>query len=244
MPEDPLGLAKLRQIGARAGTVARILDEAPVAASFEGEDETGAVRAVVDQSGMVTEVRLAKDWRRKMHRNDLGAMVLAAIDAAGGKALSAEAERIVGAVNAAGTFPESPATDRPPAEFAPDLGVGKRLRYLVDRASGEQSAVARNATPASVVGTSGGGHVTILFSGTQVVGVDIEDHEESNWTVMANAAEIESELADALRHGYAAAAARNVEHADATAELWTLTADARAFVDELFGARRSDRNGG
>lgn len=234
MPEDPLDLAELRRIA--AGNFAGVLDQAP--ASFDGEDETGAVRVVVDQSGTVTEVRVVRGWHRKMHRNDLGAAVLAAITVAGGKAMVADAERIVAAVNASSGSPAA-ATDRSPVAFTPDLGVVKRALYLVDRVKGEQAAVERNATPGRTTGASSGGHVRVRFSGTRVVGVQVDD--ETNWTVVASPSEIESEITDALRNGYAAAAARNVEQTDATTELLALTADPRSFADELFGARR---NGG
>jgi len=206
---------------------------------YEGTDGTGAVRALVDPYGVVIDVRLARDWRKKMHRNELGAAVLAAIDSAGAARVSSWVVRAAAAVDT-GLNPATAAAprDRAPVEFRPVLGVAHRLLHLVDRVDGELRSTLRNPTPTSVTGASAGGHITIRFTGRQVVGVDID--AETNWTVVANHPEIESELADALNSGYIAVtkAERSAAEGAATAELWALTADPRQFVDELFGARR------
>jgi hypothetical protein len=204
-------------------------------AGYEGTDPSGAVRALADPYGVVTEVRLARDWRTKMHRNELGTAVLAAIDAAGVARVSAWAERAAGAARTMRDL-DAGGRRRRLVELAPNLGAAHRLLHLVDRVDGELADVPR--TPEAATGASGGGHVTVRLNGRQVVGVDVDT--ESNWTVVANHREIENELADALNRGYTAVmrAERTARAGTATAELWALTANPQRFVDELFGARR------
>lgn len=249
MADDLLGLAALRTTVARFDELGRVLGESPDGTStYEGTDATGAVRAVVDQDGVVTEVRLDRRWRSEMHRNTLADAVLTAIDAAGGARLAAWAERVGPAADSVLRSGEPPAATPVapavrPADLSPDrhdrdFATVNLLMNLVERADVELRVGGDNPAAGSVTGTSGGGHVTVRFTGMRVAGVEFDD--ETNWTVVASHGEIESELADALRNCYRAAVAAEREPAGAAlAELRALTADPRKLVELLFDGHRS-----
>jgi len=243
MADDLLGLTALRATAARCAELGRILGDSPDRTeTYEGTDETAAVRAVVVADGTVTEVRVERDWRRRMHRNALTAAVLTAIDVADAARLRAWAERVgpssdavmrsVAPPDATPTAPTGPPVELSADRAARTFATVADLMDLTRRAGDELRAGANE--PVAGSGTSGGGHVTVRITGKRVVRIEFDD--ETNWDVVASVGEIESELVDALRAGYRAVAAAQERNplGAALAELRSLTADPRKLAELLF----------
>lgn len=237
------GFEALHHLAGEAERMTRVFTRAEPdpSATYEGHDRSGAVHAVVDAAGTVTDFRLDHEWYDKLDVRMLGSAVGEAVESAGAARLSTWAEGIADAQSTE----DEPRTEPPrpvhgPVDINPSRELVDELLYLLHRVGSETAAEAKAATykPKPVKGTSEGGHVVVAMDGRKVVEVRIET--DTRWIGTANNLEIASELRDAFR-----AAAENVAEAaprrratSAITELQALTANPREFVDRLFGIQR------
>jgi DNA-binding protein YbaB len=244
----PAGFSELHGLKGEAERLSRVLGASQdPEATYEGQDESETVTAVVDGDGKVTDVRLEREWYDTLDARRLGAAVLEAANAAGTARLAGWAEKVAEAEEnepaATQTPTPEPAAPAEPVEINPSGEMIERLLSLLHRASTEAEKEAR-ATAAMadlrrrpVKGRSEGGHVIVVLDGMRLVEVRIET--DTRWIGTANHLEIASELRDAF-----AAAYRNVDETtprrgsdSAIEELRALTADPQQFVAQLFGVR-------
>ena len=242
----PAGFEALHQLRGEAERMSRVLGAAQDPdATFEGQDETETVTAVVDMDGAVTDVRLEREWYDKVDARMLGAAVVAAVDAAGVARLTGWAEKVAEAQEAepAGSVAATPIAPSAPFDLNPSGELIDQLLYLLHRvgketqAEAKTTAAAAQARPRPVRGRSAGGHITVAVDGKQVVEVGVET--DTLWIGTANHLEIASELRDAFTAAYAnaAEAAPRRRSDSAITELQALTADPQEFVTKLFGVR-------
>jgi len=243
----PAGFEALHQLRGEAERMSRVLGAAQDPdATFEGQDETESVTAVVDMNGVVTDVRLEHEWYDKIDARKLGATVVEAVNAAGVARLSGWADKVAEAEEnepPASTTPAAPAAPVGPFDINPSGEMIDNLLYLLHRAGREAEAEAKTtaaaaqAGPRPVKGRSDGGHITVAVDGKQVTEVRIET--DTRWIGTANHLEIASELRDAFATAYrnAAEAAPRRRSDSAITELQALTADPQEFVAKLFGVR-------
>jgi DNA-binding protein YbaB len=242
----PAGFEALHQLRGEAERMSRVLGAAQDPdATFEGQDETEAVTAVVDMDGAVTDVRLEREWYDKVDARMLGAAVVEAVNAAGVARLTGWAKKVAEAEEAepAGSVAAAPIAPSAPFDLNPSGELIDQLLYLLHRAGKEAEAEAKTAAAAAqapvrpVRGRSAGGHITVAVDGKQVVEVRIET--DTRWIGTANHLEIASELRDAFTAAYAnaAEAAPRRRSDSAITELQALTADPQEFVTKLFGVR-------
>ncbi|HEV7648730.1 MAG TPA: YbaB/EbfC family nucleoid-associated protein [Actinophytocola sp.] len=242
----PQGFEALHQLRGEAERMSRVLGAAQDPdATFEGQDETETVTAVVDMDGVVTDVRLEREWYDKVDARMLGAAVIEAVDAAGVARLTGWAEKVAEAEEEEppASTAATPIAPSAPFDINPSGEMIDQLLYLLHRAGSEAEAEAKTAAaaaqarPRPVRGRSDGGHITVALDGKQVVEVRIET--DTRWIGTANHLEIASELHDALAAAYrnAAEAAPRRRSDSAINELQALTADPQEFVAKLFGVR-------
>jgi DNA-binding protein YbaB len=195
--------------------------------------------------GVVTDVRLEREWYDKVDARKLGATVVEAVNAAGVARLTGWAEKVAEAEEnePPGSVPASSIAPSAPFDINPSGEMIDQLLYLVHRAGKEAEAEAKTAAaaaqagPRPVKGRSDGGHITVAVDGKQVVEVRIET--DTRWIGTANHLEIASELRGAFAAAYANAAetAPRRRSDSAIEELQALTADPQEFVAKLFGVR-------
>lgn len=244
----PAGFSAIHKLRGEAERNSKVLAAgSDPTATYEGQDETESVTAVVDGTGTVTDFRLEREWYDNLDARKLGAAVIEAVNAAGVAQLTGWAEKVAEAEQsepAADAVPAAPAAEPgAPFEINPSGEMVERLLSLLHRAGSEAEADVKAAEAHErlrrrpVKGRSAGGHVSVAMDGKQVVDVQIEI--DTRWIGTANNLEIVSELRDAL-----AVASANVAEAtprrrsdSAIAELQALTADPQEFVAKLFGVR-------
>jgi DNA-binding protein YbaB len=242
----PAGFSALHQLRGEAERTSKVLGagEDPTA-TYEGQDETGSVTAVVDGTGTVTDFRLEREWYDTLDARKLGAAVVEAVNAAGVAQLTGWAEKVAEAEQNEPAADSTEPTAEPgaPFEINPSAEMVDRLLSLLHRAGSEAQAEAKAAEAHAKLrrrptkGRSAGGHITVAMDGKQVVDVQIET--DTRWVGTANNLEIVSELRDAFAVAYAnvAEAAPRRRSDSAIAELQALTADPQEFVATLFGVR-------
>jgi DNA-binding protein YbaB len=242
----PAGFSALHSLRGEAERTSKVLGAGDdPTATYEGQDETESVTAVVDGTGTVTDIRLEREWYDALDTRRLGGAVVEAVDAAGVARLTGWAEKVAEAEErepAAEPADAEPAS-REPFEINPSGEMIDRLLSLLHRVGAEADAEAKAAEAHAklrrrpVKGRSAGGHVTVAMDGEKVVEVQVET--DTRWIGTANHLEIASELRDAFTVAYAnvAEAAPRRRSDSAIEELAALTADPQEFVAKLFGVR-------
>lgn len=242
----PAGFEALHQLRGEAERMSRVLGAAQDPdATFEGQDETESVTAVVDMDGAVTDVRLEHEWYDNLDARMLGAAVLEAVNAAGVARLTGWAEKVAEAEEnePAASASATPIAASAPFDINPSGAMIDQLLYLLHRAGSEAEAEAKTAAAAAqarrrpVRGRSDGGHITVALDGKQVAEVQVET--DTRWIGTANNLEIAGELRAAFAAAYAnaAEAAPRRRSDSAIDELQALTADPQEFIAKLFGVR-------
>ena len=243
----PAGFEALHALRGEADRMSRVLGAAQdPTATYEGQDETESVTAVVDGDGVVTDFRLVREWYDAIDSRRLGAAVVAAVNAAGVARLTGWAEKVAEAEEnepSAQERPAAPITPTEPFDINPSTAMMDQLLYLLHRVGTESEAEAKAAEAAAqmrrkpIKGRSVGGHITVAMDGKQVVEVQIES--DTRWVGTANNLEIVGELRSAFAAAYEAVAEAIPRRRSNSAitELQALTADPQEFVAKLFGVR-------
>lgn len=190
--------------------------------SFEGTDDTGAVRAFVDDRGTVLDFEVAADWRRTLDSRRLGEAVQQAVLAAGMAGVGGWADRMA-------AVKQDPVIEPPSGAINPSQSAAQHALSLLERARRERAAGTTRPSE-RVEGRSAGGHVTV----TMVDGRLVEVAVASRWN--GGHLEVAGELRSAF---HAAARTAPICEPSAAAEIAALTADPREFLASMFGVTTS-----
>jgi DNA-binding protein YbaB len=220
--DDPL--QEIRQIYDDVVSAVQNIAPGPeLTASFEGTDQSGAVKVAAGPDGRLKDLTLNRAWSRKLTAAELGPAVLEALQDAAVRRLQAWGETVAGAPARAEATDMVVGKTRPAAprraqrRFTPKpfpvVGppgdpstpeAQEAAAELFDLLDGLASALAdlkstiEQRTTMEVAGRSVGGRAVVRLRG----GVPAEITLDERWLVMADTADITRHISDAFAAAY------------------------------------------